>query len=205
MSVLTKITREAKRIRNAHPRKYDRLANPWSGGYVKEAARNVKRGKTTKPAKKKAKPKPAKKQARKRKSSRAVGSVHQVVGGKVVSRRRRTKRKTRKVGGTRRRAVSGMGNTGLLLGLGVLALGAVYIMTKDSTPAPQYQSLPPIQQTGNYNRDQQSTSVVQWAMAAGLAISAITSLIDRLNKSNDQQVSTIYDSIASGGDATAWI
>lgn len=210
MSTLTKITAEAKRIRKAHPRKYDKLSNPWSGGYIKEAARNVNKGKVTRPAKKK-KAAPVKKKkrvvskkgSRKRKAPRRVGAVVKAVG-RAVGRRRKRKAPRKVSGASRRRSVGSRSNMGLIIGIGALALGAVYLMTKDQPP-PTYQQLPPLQQTGNYTRDQQSNNVLSWAMAAGLTISAITSLIDRLNNGSDQEVNSIYTDVATNNDVTAWI
>jgi len=114
MSVLKKITAEAKRIRKAHPKKYDRLSNPWGRGYVVEAARNVKRGKVTKVVRKKKKAVVGKARPKKSRSKRPrkVGTKRlPVVASKAVGRRR-TKRKTapRKVS-TRRRSVGKKPNT----------------------------------------------------------------------------------------------
>lgn len=222
MSALAKITREAKRIRKAHPNKYKNLSNPWSSGYVVEAAKNVKRGKTTKPKKKAApkrkvaskKKKAVKRSPAKRKvttrsvvrsTTRSVGAVKPAAVGKKRSRRK----SPRKVSGSSRgRSVGKKDKTMLYLGLGALALGAVYLFTKKSSTPVYYQgqNLPPLQQTGNTVRDQQQNNILQWAMAGGLAISAITNLIDRLNGSNDQEVESIYSTgIANNGDLGAWV
>lgn len=209
MSVLTKITAEAKRIRKAHPNKYKNLSNPWSSGFIAEAARNVKRGKKSKPAKKKAaKKKPvkrkvaAKRKPVKRKRAarvRAVGSlVPRKVGKKRTTRKRAT---TRKVSGqSRRRSVGKKDKTLLVLGLGALAVGAVYLATRNNrSTSYQGQPLPPLQQTGNATRDQQSNNILQWAMAGGMALSAITQLIAQLNHGSDQEVDSIYKDTVTGG------
>lgn len=214
MSTLSKIVTEAKRLRKAHPNKYKRLSNPWGEGYIPEAARRVKRGFSTKPAKKRVakkatKPKP-KKRKRKRsvkgKAPRKIGTIEQAVGRK---HRRRRKARARKVSGsTRRRRVGGNGggiSTGTLLGIGALGLVG-YLLLKDDKPQTNYPAqLPALQQTGNVTRDQQSSNLVNWAIAAGVAITAITSLIDRLNNSSDNEVKSIYDDVSTTGDLGAWV
>lgn len=134
-------------------------------------------------------------------------TVERVIQGR---RKRRThRRKVRMAGPSRRRrSVSGTGNTGLLVGLAVGA-AALYFLTKGSgsTTTQNYGSLPPLTTTGNYTRDTQSQQIVQYAMAAGMALSAITSLIQSLNTSTDAEVKNTYDQLqvydyGGGGSST---
>jgi hypothetical protein len=126
-------------------------------------------------------------------------SVERVMAGKKPRRRR--KRRVRMAGRvSRRRTVGKSGSSGLLIGLAIGA-GALYLLTKGSGPTTpiNYGSLPPLNQTGNYTRDTQSQQIVNYALAAGLAISAITSLINSLNTSSDNTVNNVYDKVNTTG------
>lgn len=126
-------------------------------------------------------------------------SVERVMAGK---RRRRRKRKVVMAGRRRRgRSVGKIGSTGLLIGLGVGAL-ALYLLTKKTTPTngSGTYTLPPLTQTNNLTRNNQSSDLINYAIAGGLAIDAIIKLIDRLNTSSDQEVTDIYDRVNTTGD-----
>lgn len=228
-TALSKIIAEAKRMRKAHPHKYDKKKNGWATGYMKDASKKYNAGSlgAKKSPKRSSRPKTArKKTARKKKPTGGRklvkqverSSVERVMAGK--RRKRRTRKKhtsTRKhakrrvhhrkrrvvMAGHRRRRVGKGGGTNTLLILG-LGAAALWFLSKPSTPATPY-NLPPIQQTGNVTRNTQSTNIVQYAVAAGLAIDAISSLIDRLNNSSDSDVTDIYDNISTTGDFSNYV
>lgn len=152
--------------------------------------------------------KPAKR--RKRRTGRKVvkqverRSVERVMTGKRRRRRKRTVARRRVVmagSRPRRRSVGGDGSSNkLLIGLGLGAL-AVYFLTKKSTTTPvQYQNLPAVTQTSNATRNSQSQDIVNYAMAAGLAATAIAKLIDSLNSSSDDEISNVYDYVNTTGN-----
>lgn len=58
---------------------------------------------------------------------------------------------------------------------------------------------PPLVQTGNQLRNQQTNEILQYALAGGLAIEAITKLIQSLNTRNDTDIRQIYDEVNHGG------
>lgn len=119
------------------------------------------------------------------------------------------RRKAYVAGSRRRRArsVGGIGTgTGLLIGAGVAALAIYMLRDKPTnTQLPAGYNLPPLQQSQNYTRNTQSQDIVNYAIAAGLTVSAITSLIDMLNGSDDGQVDSIYNHVNTTGDIGAWI
>ncbi len=169
-------------------------------------ARKVKR----KPAKKRAKRKTVSRKATGRHLVKQVerSSVERVMSGKR-KRRRTTRRKSRPrvvMAGRRRRgrSVGKIGSTGLLIGLGVGAL-ALYLLTKKSTTTPSTYTLPPLTQTSNLTRNTQSSDIINYAIAGGLAIDAIIKLIDRLNTSTDQDVTNIYDHVNATGDVEVYV
>lgn len=130
-------------------------------------------------------------------------SVERVMAGK---RRRRLKRKV-VMAGTRRRRVSGEGGSSkMLIGLAIGA-AAIYFLTKKSTATtyPTNYQLPPLTQTSNYTRNTQSQDIVNYALAAGLAVDAITKLIERLNSSSDQEVQNIYETSMTTGDLPYYV
>lgn len=135
-----------------------------------------------------------------------VKVVH-VVAGKKRRRRSRShssasprRRKPVVMAGRRRsRSVGKKGNMGLLVGLGIGAL-ALYFMTRPKTVTyPNLAQLPPLNQTTNYQRNDQQNSILQYALAASLGIDAITKLIQSLNSSSDSQVQQIYDHVETTG------
>jgi len=132
-------------------------------------------------------------------------SVERVLAGK--RKRRRTPSKKRVVmAGSRRRKVGALGGNGMLIGLGIGAL-ALYLLTKKSTTTatPGTYTLPPLNTTNNYNRNTQSSDLVNYAITAGLAVDAIKKLIDLLNGSSDQQVANIYDRVNTTGDFGSYV
>lgn len=131
-------------------------------------------------------------------------SLVRVVSGKKVKRTRRKKRRVI-MAGRRRRAVGKKGGSGLLIGLGIGAL-AIYLMSRPKTQTyPTYPQLPPLTQTQNYQRNDQTSSILNYALAAGLAVNAITALIDKLNNSDDQQIKNIYDHVETTGSIPDYV
>lgn len=214
-TALKKIHAEAKRIRKKHPHKYDRIRNPWARGYIVEAAKKYNHGGLKRkkkvsgvPKKKPHKRKVVKKKpaAKKKpvKRGRAVVKYVEKKSTERVMAGRRHKRHKKPAEKSRRRRVSGTGvSTGTLMGIGV-GLLALYLITKKpvnaSNPVTLNTPLPPLAQTGNYTRDQQSQSIVNYAIATGLALDAVIKLIDRLNQSDDQDVGNIYDRVNTTGE-----
>lgn len=135
-------------------------------------------------------------------------SVERVMTGKRrhKTRKRRSRKRRVVMAGPRPRRRSmggnGMGNK-MIIGLGLGAL-AVYLLTKKSTvPTTQYPTtyqLPPVTQTSNYTRNTQSQDIVNYAIAAGLAVDAITNLINSLNSSSDQEIQNVYDYVNTTGN-----
>jgi hypothetical protein len=133
-------------------------------------------------------------------------SVERVLAGKRKRRRSPKKRTVVMAGSRRRRKVGALGGNGMLVGLGIGAL-ALYLLTKKSTytPTPGTYQLPPLNTTNNYTRNTQSTDLINYAIAGGLAIDAIIKLIDRLNNSSDQEVTNIYDRVNTTGDFSTYV
>jgi hypothetical protein len=148
-------------------------------------------------------------------------SVERTMAGKRKRRRRTTRRVV--MAGRRRRYVSGENGSGgggsskLLIGLAIGA-AVIYFLTKDSTPTTPYpysnqqypygdprNALPQLTQTGSYSRNTQAQDVVSWAMAAGLAIDAISRLIDRINSSSDSQVADMHGVVSSTNDFSNYV
>lgn len=132
-------------------------------------------------------------------------SVERVMTGKKRTRNRRSrKRRVVMAGPPRRRRVSGSGGSSkMLIGLGLGAL-AIYLLTKKTTTTttqyPANYQLPPISQTGNLTRNNQSQEIVNYALAAGLAADAITKIINSLNSSSDDEVKNVYDYVNTTGN-----
>lgn len=223
-SGIKQAVKEAKALKKKYPDRYKHLKKKdrWSKGYMKQAFAIVnkehpKRKPLGKPRRKVGAPK--KKRAVKRTKARKrttkglklVKAVNKTTSEQVLAGKRRRKRSRRRVGSIgrapRRRSVGRRGsNTGLLVGLGLGAL-ALILLTNKQQPTGTYQGvqLPPLQQTGNYTRDNKAQELISYAAAAGLAVDAIIKLIDRLNMSNDNEVSNIYDHVNTTGDVGAWV
>lgn len=163
------------------------------------------------PKKRRVTAKKSKPRKRKRVGKRVVkqverSSVERTLTGKrrqrSTTRRRHHPRKRRIImAGRRSRSVGKKGNMGLLLGLGIGAL-AIYMLTRPKTPTynyPNLNQLPPLTQTSNYQRNDQTNSILNYALAASLGIDAITKLISSLNNSSDDQVKNIYDHVETTG------
>lgn len=133
-------------------------------------------------------------------------SIVKVVSGVKRRRTRRVQHRPHRMAGSRRRSVSGKGGSNTLLLLGAAAL-AFYVWNKSKTPTyyPNTAGLPPLSQTSNYLRNDQSNTIVQYALAAGLAVDAITKLIDRLNASDDNDIKNIYDHVTTTGDVGVYV
>lgn len=204
-NALKKITRDAKKIRNRHPRKFKK----WSE-YVAYASKHPVKSRRKKVSglkssrKKSSKKKVARKRSVKQKP-KVLRTIERASVERTIGKKRRG-RSHKKRSSHRPRRISGSGGSGgLLLGLAVGA-GALFLLSgmnkKPATttnPYP-YQQLPPVQQTGNYTRDTQSQQIVNYAIAAGIAINAISSLIDRLNSSSDDDIKYIYDDVSTSGN-----
>lgn len=199
---------KAKRVKKKYPHRHSRLKKVSRVGGKKRRRRKA--------AGRKVAAKAPRKVTRKRKpvqGRKLIKQVERTSTERVLAGRKKKCRCTHRAymagtGRARRRSVGKSGgNMGLLLGL---ALGgvAVYMLTKPTTPTVQYPAgynLPPVQQTQNYTRNSQSSDIVNYAIAAGLAVDAITSLISRLNSSSDQQVNDIYDNVNTTGNIGAWV
>lgn len=211
---LTAIVREAKSLKRKHPHRFDHLkkSTRWSKGYIKQAsAIYAKKHHGSSPVGKKKKKKVgAKRKTHRKISARPKGkklvryvektSTERVMGKK---NKRRYRRVAVRMAGRRRRSVGqseGGGSTKLLLGLAIGA-GLIYLFTKKSAPATTYPTnLPALATTSNYTRNSQSQDIVNYALAAGLAVDAIANLINKLNSSNDSEVTYIYDKVNTTGD-----
>lgn len=135
-------------------------------------------------------------------------SVERTLAGKRKKRRRAKRVQTRSR--SRRRTVSGKGS-GLLVGLAI-GVGAYLLlsnMNKQSTTTypPYYgQGTGQLIPTNNVTRNSQSQDILNYAMAAGLAFNAISSIIDKLNSSSDDDVKNMYDNVVvSGGDPYVYV
>lgn len=203
-TALSSIIKEAKHLKRKYPHRFDHLKPPdrWSKGYVKQAsAIYAKKHHGKSPVGKKRKvrarrlsavtPKP--KPGPKPKPRAVVRKKQPYVIHKVI------------MAGTRRRHRSvGKTDTGMMLPI-LIGLGALYFLTRKPAASQSPIILPPITQTSNYTRNQQSQNIIAYATAAGLALSAIASLIDKLNKSSDQEVQNIYDDVNTTGDVGVYV
>lgn len=200
---LKKITAEAKRIRKSKPN------TSWKSA-VKQAGVKYRTGKIRKPRRKKVSSVGStRKKAVKKKKSRSRGKRPVTA---VAVRKTTTTMRARRVGRSapvKRHRMAGSGSKGggvkTLLTVGILA-GAAYLLWKALKPAaPQ---LPPgttatLYQSQNQQRNDQSNQIVQYAIAAGLTVDAISRLIESLNQSRDADVSNIYDELDRGGELPA--
>lgn len=222
-SGIKEAVRKAKAEKKKHPRKYDHLKKKdrWSKGYMKHAFATVsaapsRRKPARKPAKRKKvgavkkKKKAPRKTARKKSTAglRLVKNVTKSTTERVMAGRKRRKRKAGSIGTAYRRSRSvgrSGSNTGLILG--VVGLGVIALLLSQTATTAQYQNqtFPPLQQTQSYTRNQQSNDLVNYAIAAGLAANAIADLINRLNRSDDNEVGNIYDHVNTTGDIGAWV
>jgi hypothetical protein len=226
-TALSKIIREAKAIKRKHPHKYDSKGNSWTDGFMVEAGKKYREGTIGKKKKKVAKKKVAKKRrkpvTRKKKSKKAKPVYRTVYRAPKKRRKRATAKRKKRVGakkpvkttttrstvrtvGRRGRSVGKKDKTMLLLGVGALVLGGIYLLNKSKTPTYPTGTLPAIATTSNVTRNTQSQDIVNYAIAGGLALDAITKLIQSLNSSNDSQVDSYYKQLNTTGqlDTGLW-
>lgn len=205
-NALKKIITEAKRLKRGNPNKFSSSKKPWKK-YVQWASERYKSGaigqhKVT--VKKVTKVKSVGKKRKKRPARKKAGAVAKAVG--TVKRRRSVKRavvKRRRVGNT---GGGGGNNTMLYLGLGALALGAIYLFTKDNSPTQLPANAPPLQLTTNPVRNNQAQEILQYAMYAGLAVGTILKLINSLNSKSDSEVQSGYNQVQQSGQLPSnWV
>lgn len=210
-NVLVKIGRETKRIRKAHPGMSFRAAQKKAtsayhhgtlGGTKKRRAKRAKPHKKKHTAKRKSAPK--------RKSRKRMTRTVVVVAGTHPKRKRRRSRPRYKVSHKVRR-VRGTGGGGIktkdLLLFGGIAIGGYLLyksMNKATSTITPVTGAPPLVLTSNQQRNDQSQQIIAWATAGGMALDAITRLIQSLNTKSDSQVSSISASIANGSGVPGW-
>jgi hypothetical protein len=183
-SPLKRITAEAKRIKKASPEK------TWKAA-VKEASKRYRSGKigVVKGSRERVKKKPV--------AAVVMRDVRAVkMGG--VKRGKRSVAPVRRAG-TRRR-VGAVKKRFPFIPL-LLGAGAAFLLFKAfQNRQPQLPpGVPPVLQTGNPYRDDKALQIIAYAQAAGLAVDAISKLIQNLNKKADHEVANIYDEINTGG------
>ena len=193
-NALRAINKRVNQLQKQHPNKKRKTLQ-------KQAGREWKAGTMPKARKKAAKKKATVSGKRKYKVTHRVKKVGAVKRKKRTVRRkakratvrviRRTKTKTkyRRVGAAGGSAMKMLLPLALVAGVGILAYMA---FSKDST------TVPPLTLTGNAPRDNSAQSILAYATAAGMGISAITALINALNSMNDSQVSTTASLVSNG-------
>lgn len=183
-NALKKINARVKVLQKKHPKSkrstlQKQAGREWRAGKLKKGVGAVRKQHHVKK-------KAVAKKRRRTAKPKVVTRTRTVI--KVVRPKRRRAAHHKKRTTTRRR-VSGVGKTSILLPIvGVAAVGllAYYMMSKPTYPA--------FAPTSNPYRVQAQNNVLQWATAAGLAASTITSIINSLNNSDDSTV------IAAGSD-----
>lgn len=226
-TALKEIIKEAKSLKRKHPTRFNKLKKKdrWSKGYIKQASaiyaskHNLKKststakkkvGKKTTPKKRSTAKRNTTKHLRTRTNKRAahptaIREIHSIEKRTTVGKRPGRKRRTKRtISGTHRRtSVGKKGGSNLLLGA-LVGAAALYLLTRRkstvTTTYPGGVQLPPLTQTSNYNRNTQSQDILNYAIAAGVAITTLYTLIDKLNNSTDQQVSNMYDAVNTTGD-----
>lgn len=209
-TTLKKITSEAKRIRRHKPK------TTWKSA-IKQAARRYKSG-SLRPRKKRVSAVKFVEHGEKRSAKPAA--VFRVIrsgkgrfkGLKRIGRRRKmgnakqvvVVRRVTKVGrpaSPRRHRMAGSGSGLKKIMPFVLLAGAALVAWQLLKPKqPQFPpGVPPLAQTGNPVRNQQTNEILQYAMAASLGIDAITKLIQSLNNRSDSDIENIYDNLDQGG------
>lgn len=216
-NALRKITAEAKRIQKRHPRASYQSALKQAGKHYRSGKlgkrkrvgsyKIVERGETK--SKKPAATYQVRRTAKGRfKGMKRVGK-HKVKKSKPSSRKHpsatqvvKVVRVTRvgKVHHKRRRmAGSGSGLKKfmpfvLLAGAGLLLWH--FLKPKKAVVPP---GAPPLVQTNNQLRNQQSNEILQYAMAASLGIDSIIKLISQLNRKSDAEIESIHENVDQGG------
>jgi len=175
---IQQITARAKKIRKLRP------GTQWKNA-LKQAAAQLRAGK------------------------KVSGPAAPVVGAvRKRKKPRRTYKKSAKVYRAKVRRVSGtnegLGNTGLLLGVAGIAVVGYFLMRSNNNTGTGgtgfNQQLPPLYQSNNQTRNQQSAEIVQWATAAGIALAGIAKIIESLNNKSDQEVNQMYQTAQQEGE-----
>lgn len=215
------IAKDAKRLKKKYPNRFNRLkkSERWSKGYMKQASAiyaskhgsspvGKKRKKVGAVKKRKPRVVTKKRTTRKRKpeNKRVTKQVEKYTVERTLAGKRR-KRRTRSVGRSYRpaRRIGKSNKSGLLIGIGLGALALYLLSQSKSTSSTTAYTLPPIAQTSSVTRNTQTSNIVNYAIAAGLAIDAITKLIDKLNNSTDAEVTNIYDKVNTTGDLSVYV
>ncbi len=191
MSALKKIVARVRALRKKHPNAKYRTLQKQAGREFKAGKLKSKRKAVSKPAKRKPakrKPAAAKRVVRRKKTDRKKSLSLSVPKRKRVYRAKRTSVKAYKA--KRYKRVSGTGGNMMstVLPIAALAIGGLLIY-KLMTP-----SVPAYTNTSNPYRVQAQNSLLQWAQAAGLGISAITSMINAINSKSDNEVIALAQS-----------
>lgn len=145
---------------------------------------------------------------KKSKGRKVVRQIQKTSMVRVIGKptRRRSRKRRVIMAGTRRRSVGKKGGSGLIIGLGIGLIAYLLLSRKTTTsPYTTYPQLPPLTQTQNYQRNDQTSAIVNYALAAGLAVNAITALIEKLNNSDDQSIKNIYDHVETTGSIPDYV
>lgn len=197
MNALKAINTRVKALQKKHPKSkrttlQKQAGREWKAGKLKAKRKAAPKRKAVKrkPAKRKAAPrKSAKKTVRKKSLSPAVPKKKRVYKAKRTSVKAYKAKRYKRISGT-----GSMMST--VLPIAALTIGALLIY-KLMTPAiPQYTN------TTNPYRAQAQNNLLQWAQAAGLGISAITSMINAINGKSDAEVIALAQSKDS---ASQWL
>lgn len=184
-SALKKITTRAKQLKKKNPGK------KWKT-LVKQAGAEYRSGKLKKKRKvaRVGKVKSKKTKAPRRRSVKRPAASKPIIRTRTLTV---VKYRTRTVK-AKRRSVSGVGKPGkgmLLIGLGILALGAVLLLKK-KTPAMA------IIPRANPATTSTAQNIVAIAQAAGIVGAQLQAIVDKLNSSSDGTVQQAYNNISSG-------
>lgn len=141
--------------------------------------------------------------SRKRSTRKARTRTVVVIGsasGRSVGTVRRRRRSTRRKVTTRRRRVGSARKDNFIktLAIGGLALGLIVAFTRNKPAQTVY--VP----TGNNYRDSTASTILSYANMALLSASQIAALIQRINNSSDEQLSTINASLQAGTPVSAY-
>lgn len=174
---IQKIAKRAKQLRKQKPNAHRK----WTG-FIKEAAAEF-RNKKAKPKKRVSAVLIREKTDKPRTKPKKVYVVNRRKNGTIKTYKR-------------------VGNTGsssmVPLLLGAAGVGLLFLLFKNRNTTPA--NYPPVNYayTGNQTRDTQAQKIIAWATAGGLAIEAITKLIQSLNQSSDSQIQQYSDNIDVG-------
>jgi hypothetical protein len=186
-NALKAINKRVKQLQKKHPKSkrttlQKQAGREWKAGKLK-ARKKVVGAVKRKPAKRKRAAAPRKRAAAPRKKTvrRKLATVPKK---KRVYKAKRTNVKAYKA--TRYKRISGKGKSmvPMLLGAAVLGVGAYLLLKRPTVQATNYGYVP----TSNPARNDSANSILTWATAAGLGITAISKLITAINSSSDAQV-----------------